>query len=504
MKTKTRQPANHNVSFRDRILTFILSSSQIGFYFVTGSEIRWDAATSVGSDPGGRKLMRSGLRSFLGAAGVLLFISWLCTPGICMLLSKWLYPLFEASSAPTLDEELPSFNLQQTLRGERLIRSWTACATLVTVTLSLIRPHVPYSHTSEALPFSFFQALWSKPAERRQAGDGAFPFPELLGEEYWEAPNGHFKGWAPGMGHLNTAAYTAPAWATEPWPPGFQRWFELSKLDDEGDLVQDAGETEGKSTRRKFYSPADDPLRITNLNHELLEPLSRALETHEIPVTHVVLVMMESARKDVFPFKSGSHLHQEILLPYRNQDSQVIQEVNAKLSRITPVAEKLTGESSGFLPHRNQSESAWNDTAGPGMGGINIHGVLTGSSLSFKSAVMNHCGVGPLPVNFMDEVRAEIYQPCIMQILELFNRLKRSNLENDTSHHKPGNGIERIHGRRWTSVFLQSITGWYDGQHHLNDMMGFEKTIYRENIAHKGAKHHHENMEEVNYFGSVP
>jgi hypothetical protein len=218
------------------------------------------------------------------------------------------------------------------------------------------------------------------------------------------------------------------------------------------------------------------------------------LKGRDIPITHIVLVMMESARKDLFPLKQGSHLHQEILSSYHDPDTKTLQDLSDKLARLTPVAEKLTGESGNFSSSGDTasvSETAWKDNTEPGMGGINVHGVLTGSTLSFKSAVMNHCGVGPLPVDFMGEVKAEIYQPCIMQVFDLFNQLK-SNSAVD-----PG----RFQDRNWTSVFLQSITGEYDEQSVLNKIMGFKKALYREDIDQPRAEHYHPHMEGINYFG---
>ena len=174
----------------------------------------------------------------------------------------------------------------------------------------------------------------------------------------------------------------------------------------------------------------------------------------------------------------------------------MIEKTNSKLAQLTPIAEMLTGEASGFSGTKNTSSGLWNDTAEPGMGGINVQGVLTGSSLSFKSAVTNYCGVGPLPVNFMEEVHGEIYQPCIMQIFNLFNQLKKDSIAGYWSHGKEH--------RNWHSVFLQSITGQYDDQDVLNEMMGFDQSIYREDIRNLGAKHWHPDMKEIHYFGYAP
>jgi hypothetical protein len=91
------------------------------------------------------------------------------------------------------------------------------------------------------------------------------------------------------------------------------------------------------------------------------------------------------------------------------------------------------------------------------MGGINFDGVLTGSTLSFKSAIMNYCGMGPLPVDFMDEVKEIHYQPCIMQIFDMFNQLKENATAKDPNLLRLHGGLEYTHDRNWTSVFLQSM-----------------------------------------------
>ena len=435
--------------------------------------------------------MLSGLRSFLGAAGVLLVLSWACTAAIWVIACSLFSAVFSTKSTEKADEELPLDHLRQNIRRQRVLRLWALFAVTLTVGLRLMRPQVPYNHISGALPFSFFEALRSK-SKPDQLGDQDFPLTELIGEEYWEAPRGHFKGWAPG-GYDKIDTHVRPEWASGFLPRGFQRW--------ENTLGSEHEPEEGHEQKppTNYYKPANDPLRITNLDQNVVEPIARAIKNHNIPINHVFLVMMESARKDIFPIKADSHLHQEILSSYHNPDPAIIHHVNSKLSHLTPIAEQLTGEWSGFSRSGNRSDGLWKDTAESGMGGINFNGILTGSSLSFKSAVMNHCGVGPIPVDFMDEIKAKIYQPCIMQILDLFNQLK----EDSTGSPRSRIGFNDAQNRNWTSVFLQSITGLYDDQDILNDQMGFKKAIYSEEISRSSAKHYHPDMEEVNYFGYV-
>ena len=459
-------------------MTLAAASSQLGFYFITGSEIRWNTAKSVGNDPEGRKLMLSGLRPVLVVSVFLMIAAWLLTPGLYVLITRWLSALFNGRIAlQDSSVYLPGAITKRRGYASSPVRMWTIGLTIGTVGLWIIRPSVPYDHMSGTLPVILLQVLIPQPFVPHQLNAHPFPFPDLLEQRFWEAPHGHFPGWAPDI----SASTSRPRswWASGELPPGFQRWAE------ENPSSEDDAATWQNATVH-FYNPVTDPLRITNLDLDLLEPLRRALQERDIPITHIVLVMMESARKDVFPFKADSPLHEKILASHDTTDPVILQRINDKLSRLSPVAEKLTGQSSGLFaedanPQPEQSE----------MGGLNVEGMFTGSSLSFKSAVMNYCGVQPLPVNFMKEAESEIYQPCIMQILELFNRLKGDS-ESDG-----------IHGRKWKSLFAQSITGRYDQQEVLNANMGFDQSIYKETLIDSQSKYFHLGMPRINYFGFV-
>jgi hypothetical protein len=70
--------------------------------------------------------------------------------------------------------------------------------------------------------------------------------------------------------------------------------------------------------------------------------------------------------------------------------------------------------------------------------------LLVAVSLSENSAVMNHCGVGHTPVDFIDRVKAKIYQPYIMQIYDSFNQWK----ENSTDRNGSRGGIDIIQDLR--------------------------------------------------------
>ena len=48
---------------------------------------------------------------------------------------------------------------------------------------------------------------------------------------------------------------------------------------------------------------------------------------------------------------------------------------------------------------------------------------------------------------------------------------------------------------------MQSITGEFDDQNQFNENMGFDQSIFKEDIDTKAAKHWHKGMHEINYFG---
>ena len=431
-------------------------------------------------------MLLSGLKPVLVAWVSLVVIAWLLTPSLYSLIAHWLTGLFDGrGGVKGCSDALPGANTEPRACARSPIRTWTILLSVGLLGLWIIRPSVPYGHMSGTLPIILLQVYIPQPSVPRQLDAQRFPFPVLLEQQYWEAPHGHFPGWAPNATLQSNSsgpyARARPWWAAGELPAGFRRFGHQSGLD-----VEDSNGQNNEDSSN-IYNPVTDPLKISNADLGVLEPLEKALQDYDIPITHVVLVLMESARKDVFPFKAGSLLHEKILASRDTTDWKVIQDVNERLSRMTPIAEKLTGQSSGFSA---KDTKEYYDK--PELGGINVEGVLTGSSLSLKSAVTYYCGVQPLPVNFMEEATSEIYQPCIMQILDLFNQLK------------DGSVSDSMRERQWKSVFVQSITGRFDKQEALNANMGFNESVYKETLISPSSKHYHIGMERINYFGWVP
>ena len=489
------------LTFTLRCIDLLATSSQISFYSQTGSEIRWDAARSVGASRQGMKLILSGLVPMAATTTVITVASWLSAQGIWNLMTRWLCSLANIGDTKTYTMLTGPSDLRSLVSNRS--RLWTLVGTGITIGLWLIRPSIPYNHMTGALPFT----MLGEQSRARRMTIETFPLPELLAEEYWEPANGHYKGWAPTLDDSGNTAYgnNKPAWARGPLPAAFERWIvnpdsnaaemslEASNSTIQSVFKRDENESDSGSQnktvepRHYFYNPVHDPMRISNLDLEPLGPLQEALKDHPIPINHIVFVFLESGRKDLFPLKNDSHLYTQIRESYELFGEEDEADLHDKLSQITPVAEMLTGEQSGFGSSVNSTNS--------GLGGLSFDGILSGSTLSAKSRLVNYCGLGPLPVDFMHENDIIPYQPCLMHIMDLFNQRKNSS--------SSGNSTNGHLEREWETIYAQSVTGEFQAQTRLMDLLGFKQTLYSEDIDVEDAKYFHEDMEKINYFGYV-
>ncbi|KGO78374.1 Alkaline phosphatase-like, alpha/beta/alpha [Penicillium italicum] len=450
-------------------------------------------------------LILSGLIPMATATTVIAVASWLMAQGIWNLMSRWLCSLANLGYAKT-SAVLPGPSDLRNLVSNKS-RFWTLVGTGITIGLWLIRPSVPYNHMTGALPFT----MLGEHSRARRMTIKAFPLPELLAERYREPANGHYKGWAPTLDDSGNTAYgnNKPAWARGSLPAAFERWIVNPDsdtteviLETSNSTVQDVSKRGRKESfsknhnktagpRHYFYNPVQDPMRISNLDLEPLGPLQEALKDHAIPINHIVFVFLESARKDLFPLKNDSRLYNQIRESHVLYDEEDEDDLYDKLSQITPVAEMLTGEQSGFGNSGNSTNA--------GLGGLSCEGILSGSSLSAKSRLVNYCGLGPLPVDFMHENDIIPYQPCLMHIMDLFNQRKKSSVSANSTH--SGNSTNSYLEREWQTIYAQSVTGEFQAQTRLMDLLGFNQTLYSEDIDRKDAKYFHEEMKKINYFG---
>jgi hypothetical protein len=483
---------------------------QLSFYMETGGEIKWGAAKNVATDLAGIKVLLSGSMQAVHASSIMVIfariISYSLYHGV-EILSNALIRVFTGTQLQSrivhretifednsLNHETPyehsisaeddmDDDLEKDLEASSLLfqgdaakrySPWTAriiflTALITTIVLLLIRPtSFPYGHMSGSLPYTLIDVFVPTPdlclATDLQA---PFPLPELILEEFWERPNGKSTGWMPTG---NTSTYTSdilPPWLPVAQLNGFERWQHNTKSSPQ-------------------YNPVEDPLRISNLDQDILAPITEALKSSQIAIKHIVLLALESTRKDVFPLKKGSHMHEMIL---KSQDSEDKDRTEQQLSELTLNAELLTGESGGY-ERGNADGKGWRNMKDKG--GLNIQGAFTGSTTSLKSMLGSHCGVQPLPVDFTLEAHKTIYQPCIPHIFNLFNRNKVGS--NDSI-------INSTASMPWRSVYAQSITDRFDHQDELNKHVGFSDVIIKDTLVDPTSKHFPPTEKESNYFG---
>lgn len=246
--------------------------------------------------------------------------------------------------------------------------------------------------------------------------------------------------------------------------PGFEDWYE-----------------EGKD----HYSADADPLKISNLNDEIIPEL-RELGLSNVPIRHVIIIKLESTRKDVFPLKNSSMPYQKLASLHKN--NILPEEGRSFLSNLTGTAKFLTGD------HNDGFEGNGTAFQPKSRGGINANNAFTASSYTLKSLIGTLCGISPLIANFNVEPGYHIYQPCLPHILNALNSLDHSNDTKSKDHD--------FTSFKWNSSFMQSVTLRYDKQDKLMRKIGFSENNTIDWWSLKGTpKFGVANISDINYYG---
>lgn len=413
-----------------------------------------------------------------------------------------------------------------------LLPTWVVKAAVLTFLLvaMAVRPAKPFNSMSVTLPVSLLDVFRARPHfchDQKRIMHNKWPFPSLIAKSRWEDPHGDFKGWAPGPDSKLVARYRdrIPDWfPTAAVPRGFFRWdpkrftnppfgsfvppttpssvlprqllpplhrrYDYSEYRHGPDDVE-RSQCPELADSHPYYNPVNDPLKITNLDSDILQPLKEALDSGSVKIRHVVFILMESLREELFPLRQGSDLYNTIL-KYNAQDDW--DQVDAQLAHLTPHIEKITGHSEDNF--RNSSgrvheppQLQWNDTTRPGFGGVNVVGAHTSSTMSTKSFAAAHCGSWPMPVDTFDEAETDSYQPCLPQILELFNRVKDapSNHSSSSSSSPPppppppssGGPSDRFQHQSWYPALFEAQIEEYDRQDVFDQKLGFKHVVTR-------------------------
>ncbi|KAJ3498646.1 hypothetical protein NLG97_g977 [Lecanicillium saksenae] len=224
---------------------------------------------------------------------------------------------------------------------------------------------------------------------------------------------------------------------------------------------------------RPHYSAKADPLKISNMDQDILPELKNSLA--DVSIKHIVLIVLESTRKDVFPLKKDDLIWQrfEEAAPNKRLPGESV----ARLETLTPTANYLTGDYDDGFEHENTTRR----------GGINFKDANTASTYTRKSMIGTMCGIWPLVADFNKEYIHHIYQPCLPQILEAF-----SHLDQDDAKESP-----------WRSQYLQSVTLSYDHADESTEQFGFpkENIIGARYLRSNSAKFGKVDLPDINYFG---
>lgn len=239
--------------------------------------------------------------------------------------------------------------------------------------------------------------------------------------------------------------------------PGFEDWYEAGK---------------------EHYKASNDPLKLSNIDTDLLVPLRDNLE--DVPIRHVLLIKLESTRKDVFPIKKDGYIWDRLAQSFENLSLPI--EAQDRLSSLTTTAKYLTGDyNDGF-----------GQEAGTPRGGINANNAFTTSTYTLKSLVGTHCGISPLAADFNVDTDHHIYQPCLPHIFDAFNQLNHSGDEIPNDH---------FTSFKWRTAFMQSVTLRYDKQDRLMRKFGFADPLGWWELKDEAAKLGPVNLADVNYYG---
>jgi len=408
----------------------------------------------------------------------------------------------------------------------------TIGAIILVLVLQCVRPtSPPYAHMSGSIPMTIIEAAWFSPINSEfclphSVAPVSFPFerfakfydspqsddwmprsetcreqndvgrPRRHGHPGEHGPDRHDHHGKLGLPHLGPA-HPRPSHSESPQsksPPVEKQPHGLH-----GKVARDASphKPNHKHEDGQLSVAGCEPLKLSNLDADLLGGLAKQMKSKKPVIKNVLFLILESTRKDVFPLMRNGHPHTTMLRSYGHDN--VTTYLDEKLESFGTTASFLTGQPSGFETTGKQiPKDDWRTSFKHGMGAINVNGAITQAAYTLKSLLSSHCGVEPLAVDFTEEVRGRIYQPCLPQILEKMNSAllgkesdqRSADVKAKNEKHWP-----------WKSAEVQSVTDQFDSQDILTEQMGFKTVVSSRTIADPSSKHYPPKQPPVNYFG---
>lgn len=230
--------------------------------------------------------------------------------------------------------------------------------------------------------------------------------------------------------------------------PGFADWYDGSK----------------------HYNAEADPFNQPNLEYSVLDQLRGKLGQGQVNIRHVVLIMLESTRKDVFPIKKDGFIWKTLADSWDN--AIIPEEVQGRLANLTPTANFITGDySDGFHDNRSMVRR----------GGINVENSHPAGTYTLKSTVGALCGTAPLVADMNVDYLNHFPQPCLPHILKALNELDHSG-----GRHAGDLDYTQY---KWNTSYMISVTGLYDKQDKLMESIGYtpEEYITKEYLQSENA-----------------
>ncbi|KAG5938886.1 hypothetical protein E4U53_007924 [Claviceps sorghi] len=275
------------------------------------------------------------------------------------------------------------------------------------------------------------------------------------------------------------------------------RWDWLSRLD-----KPLAGFEDWYDPDAQHYNAAHDPLKISNMDDRLLAPLRGKLR--DVHIRHIVLIKLESTRKDVFPIKKDGLIWQKLAETWNNGSFPEV--VRKRLSTLTPTASFLTGDYNDGFEHNETRRR----------GGINANNDHTTATYTLKSVPGTLCGISPLVADFNVEYKHHVYQPCLPHIFNAFNSLRRGSNASaegtgerererereDEDEDEDATGHEYTK-YEWRNSFMMSVTNSFDKQDLLMPVLGYgdDEVIFKEYLQSDKAKFGKVTLPDINYYG---
>lgn len=462
------------------VSAFAVSSINIAFYLIAGSELHWRNIGLAG-DSSSWGVLFTGLFSLGISSGSILLASWLMQD-LIFLISTMFHDIVTFPFTWAYSRYGPAHrqitNVQYDHVPEEDLESLTEKSETPEPTDDDMKPPVRRRGGNwfyVALYFSVavfilyqFITFWLQPSEKSYT----------------------FMSWAVPLLPIMDFVYSAPSLAsvlplgtgssgdignqTAVAQPIALSW--LPKAD--GGSI--AGFEDWYDANATHYRADSDPLKINNLDNDVLPGLKGVIA--DVDIRHVMIIKLESTRKDVFPMKANNIVWETLAESFKSK--KLPAEAEERLSTLTPFANYITGDYDDGFNHNETKKR----------GGINVKNAHTTGTYTLKSLAGTLCGITPLVADFNVEFENHIYQPCLAQIFDMFNRLDAP---------KKKKGGKDYTSFPWRTSFMQSTTGGYDKQDLLMPHLGYpgEKFLQGEYLKSDDAKFGKADLEDVNYYG---